>query len=348
MITDMLIAKPDLVMECVRAVSLGFGTTKKVVSYVFAEEYSLVSPRNKGQVGKAIQVAERLGLLRVNGSDIYSSELELVKRLRYSDWNNESKILMFREYLQQYPPYVLFHSFLEMGNDSNIAAIRVGVYYGWKIEKNQRRNAFEEWGLYADMLVLHEEKISVVSSISNNQVIHKNELMKKFITVLDSEMASRSFILSFLGLECYTFLEEDIKTDLMNAMILVHEKPDDAVKLIGTALEDYIKLIAKSRGIALLNNGRPIKTIGSMIDKLRQEGILANHHVNTLKGLEVYTSADLFQGLNSYRKMPVHGKDFDADVRWSLSTEVALIGILQLLLSIRSTHYYLVEKQLMY
>ena len=79
-------------------------------------------------------------------------------------------------------------------------------------------------------------KISIASSISNDQVINKTALMKNFLAVLDSEMASRSFIFSFLGKKCYTFLEGDIKTDLMNAMILVHEKPADAVKLMGTAL----------------------------------------------------------------------------------------------------------------
>ncbi len=98
----------------------------------------------------------------------------------------------------------------------------------------------------------------------------------------------------------------------------------------------------------LEDRGKPISTIGVIIDKLRSEGRLANHHVNALKGLEVYTDASLFQGLNAYRDMPVHGIDPDADMRWSLSTEVAIVGTLQLLLSIRSTYHYLVNRKLSY
>jgi hypothetical protein len=165
---------------------------------------------------------------------------------------------------------------------------------------------------------------------------------------MDTELASRSFVLSFLGQENFDFLTADIKSDLTKALTLVLIRPEDSVKNMGVALEDYLKLIASSRNINLENQGKPLKTIGSIIDKLRQAGVLANHHVNALRGLEVYSSADLFQGLNTYRAMPVHGTDLEADMRWSLSSEIALVSILQLLLSIRSTYHYIVKQKLRY
>jgi hypothetical protein len=341
-------ADPDIVMECIKAVSLNFETTRKVISYIFEKEYKDIHARKKGEVRLALLAAQNLELLQISDGDVYKAKLALVTPITFSVWNEDTKRAVFREHLQQYDPYIRFHSFMDIGDSSDSAAKKTSVYYGISPFLEGEMNAFARWGLYAGTLIESNGIVQISPALKAKAIIQDVPSIKGFFDALDTQMASRIFIQTFLGQKTYNFLTPDIRNDLVESMTHAIDDPESAVKSIGTALEDYIRMLATNRGVVLKQGKNPIKMIGPMIDKLRTEGVLANHHVNALRGLEVYTDADLLKGLNSYRKMPVHGRDPDADMRWSLSTEVALVGTLQLLLSIRSTYHYIVEKKLKY
>ncbi len=341
-------ADPDIVMECVKAVSLNFETTRKVISYIFKKEYKDIHAQKKGEVKLALLAAQNLGLLQISDGDVYKATLALMKSLTFSVWNEDTKKALFREQLQQYDLYNRFHSFMDIGESSDSAAKRTSVYYEISPLLEGEMNTLALWGLYAGTLIESNGIVQISPSLKARAITQAVPSLRGFFDALDNQMASRIFIQTFLGQKAYNFLTPDIRNDLVESMTHAIDDPESAVKSTGTALDDYIKMLATNRGVALKQGTKPIKMIGPMIDKLRAEGVLANHHVNALKGLEVYADADLLEGLNSYRKMPVHGRDLEADMRWSLSTEVALVGILQLLLSIRSTYHYIVEKKLKY
>jgi hypothetical protein len=152
-----------------------------------------------------------------------------------------------------------------------------------------------------------------------------------------------------LGQDAFDFVESDVQNDLARALTLSVSEPENAVVCIGRALEDHLKLIANARNIQLVDhNGNDITSIGPIISKLRHHRVIAKHQGNILRGLEVFTCTELLRGLNAWRNMPVHGRDSEADMRWSLGTEVALVGTFQLLLSIRSTYHYVVMHRILY
>ena len=336
-------------MECVEVVSLGFATTKKVVAYLLETDYKNIHPRSIGVVGLAIEAAKDLGFLNVSSGSIYDADLSLTEPLPSTPWDEPTKRALFRKHLQQYEPYVKFHSFLDIGNSVDSAARRVSIYYEITPLMSGEENTLAGWGLYAGTLIKFDEIVQIAPAVKSESVMKTVPNLSGFLQAMDTEMASRVFIQTFLGQQAYDFLTDEVKKDLVESMTLAVSRPEDAVICMGRALEDYMKILARERNVLLeKDDGRPISTIGEMIDKLRREDCLANHHVNALKGLEVYTDADLFQGLSAYRAMPVHGMDPDADMRWSLSTEVAIVGALQLLLSIRSTYHYVVDGMLSY
>ena len=88
--------------------------------------------------------------------------------------------------------------------------------------------------------------------------------------------------------------------------------------------------------------------IGQIINLLRSKKILADHHASSLKGLEVFVSNDVLNGFNAFRKMKAHGKNIDAEQRWSLSPEIALVMTLQTILAIKRTYYYVIKNKLSY
>jgi len=336
-------------MECVEVVSLGFATTKKVVAYLLETDYKNIHPRSIGVVGLAIEAAKDLGFLNVSSGSIYDADLSLTEPLPSTPWDEPTKRALFRKHLQQYEPYVKFHSFLDIGNSVDSAARRVSIYYEITPLMSGEENTLAGWGLYAGTLIKFDEIVQIAPAVKSKSIMKAVPNLKSFLQAMDTEIGSRVFIQTFLGQQAYDFLTEDVKKDLAESMTLAVSRPEDAVKSMGRALEDYLKLLAKDRNVLLeKNNGTPINTIGEIINKLRSEGCLANHHTKALEGLEVYTDARIFLGLNAYRSMPVHGMDPDADMRWSLSTEVAIVGTMQLLLSIRSTHHYLVNGKLSY
>ena len=146
-------ADPDVVMECVRAVSLGFVTTKKVAACIYGHEYKDIPSRSKGVVGLAIEAARDLGFLNVFSGSLYDADLSLTNPLASTTWDEAIKRALFRERLQQYEPYVRFHSFVDIGDSADSAARKVSIYYDITPLLSGEENTLARWGLYAGTLV---------------------------------------------------------------------------------------------------------------------------------------------------------------------------------------------------
>jgi hypothetical protein len=174
-------------------------------------------------------------------------------------------------------------------------------------------------------------------------------MLPELLELLDDDIKCRTFLSKWLGNDAFNFIDEDIKRDLINAIKNYEKNPEQSIRYAGNALEDHLKLISKNRQIRLVNrNGRPLHTIGSIMKKLFDENVIADHHYSTLRGLEVFLSYNVLEGLNAFRKMTSHGKNLNVMKRWELGYEIALVIILQLILAIRSTYYYAVKNKLRY
>ncbi|MHA1636464.1 MAG: hypothetical protein ACTSUO_06270 [Candidatus Thorarchaeota archaeon] len=337
-------ANADNIMKCAQAIFLGFNTRELVGGYIFAEKYDDLHHARKDIIQKAVDAGLALQIIEERGS-----QLALDASIRITSWDSKNKQLVFREHLQDFDPYIFFHSLIDMGDSSDIAVRRTSILREFSKKLEGERNILAKWGLYAETLVMQNGKVQVNPNIKSKSIVPTSPTLDNLIQSLDSEIAARTFILQFLGKNAHDFIGKDIQKDIMLAMTQAESEPEKSVQNIGRALEDHLKLIADVRSVQLINNrGNPINSIGPIISALRGRRIIAKYQRNILSGLEVFTSMDLFLGLAAWRNMPSHGRDLEANMRWSLSTEVAIVGIFQLLLSIRSTYYYVVENQTSY
>jgi hypothetical protein len=331
--------EPELIMICVYAVSRGCDIGKQIVEFAEKKDYALIGPPTKGKYSKALATASELGMLVLSGSKPLSSKVELIKPLALPLNTRTQMAAFFQEFLQEYEPFILYLSLMQDGNDSTSAAARTCAILNIRPMMTDELNAFASWGIYAGILETPNGRIQIAPKIQKKSVDKKVKSLKRLIDAMNGKLASRTFIRSFLGQDAYSFLPKEIVSDLVEAIERTVDKPDEAVAKMGVAFEDYLKHFATASGLSLVSSkGTSISAIGPLLKLLRSKRKISKYHDDVLRGLEVFTSKDLFDGLRTYRNLGHHGKDPIEDARWSLSTEVALVGILQLLLSIRSTY----------
>jgi hypothetical protein len=331
--------EPELIMICAKAVSRGCDTSRQIVEFAEMKDYALIGGPTKGKYSKALAAASELGILVLSGSKPLLSKAELPKPLALPLKTGTQMAAVFQEYLQEYEPFILYLSLMQDGNDSASAAARTCVILSIRPMMTEELNTFANWGIYAGILETSNGCVQVAPKIQKKSVDKKVKSLKRLIDAMNGKLANRVFIRSFLGQEAYSFLPKEVVSDLVEAIERAISKPDESVAKMGVAFEDYLKHFATAKGLSLIRpNGTSISTIGSLLKLLRANREISKYQDDVLKGLEIFTSKDLFDGLKTYRNLGHHGKDPIEDARWSLSTEVALVGIFQLLLSIRSTY----------
>jgi len=338
---------PQRIISIVEAISFGFNSFEKVCEFVFDKQHSKISGGDKNHISRGISSTEQLGMLSSSVNDIKNATFEL-KNIQNSipqTWKEEDKIVFFKNSIQAFQPFLRYYDFISKGFSHSSAASKTSSIFEISPPLSGENNVFKRWGVFSGIF---DDSGEIKAELKESPIKQKTEF---FIEAqgLNDDLRCRKFILDWVGEDSFNFIDEDIKSDLIKALKCYDSDPDSSIKHSGNALEDHIKLIAKNRGVLLnSSNGKPLSTIGAMVQKLREVKVLADHHTNTLKGLEVFLSADVFHGLNAFRIMPSHGKNLEAKQRWSLSSEIALIVVLELILAIKSTYYYAIKKKLYY
>lgn len=344
-------APAERILQCVEAVAHGFDTYSLIVRFVFDKDPKKVSTGDKSHLSRALGTAVQLGLLVEIGGDgqerkFALGELHGLDARRMTDSDRQ---VLFRERLQRFPPFLKFFDLLTYGYACESAAAKVTGYFDISPELKGTNNILAQWGTYSGILRESEEGIRPARPSTTLAPTHPVRMLEELVRQLDSELAARSHLAIHLGQDAFDFLDEPVRTDLVSSLLKLEPEPEEALRLAGLALEDHLKKLARERNIPLVNQkGKPLRTIGAIIQKLRQEKVLADHHQSTLRGIEVFLSADVLNGLNAYRIMPSHGKNLEADQRWSLGGEIAVVVVLQIILVIRSTYWYAVQHRLVY
>ena len=340
---------PDRITKILTAISFGFNDFSKSCEFVFDTPYKKISPGDKNHFSRAIATAEQLGTIKVNGTSIKDGGFELVIDKKYNPrtWTVDEQRVFFREVIQSFDPFTKYYDFIAKGYSHSSSATKISSYYGIDPYLSGDNNILRKWGEYA--LIFDSHTGNVDNSLLKSPISNQTRFFMEVLEDLNNDLARRTFLLKWLGEETFNFIDKDIINDLISALKYYDTDPTKSIRNAGNALEDHLKLLASFRNIQLLNQkGKSLKTIGSIIQKLREEKVLANHHLSTLKGLEVFLSSEVFQGLNAFRTMPSHGKTIDDNQRWELSSEIALLVVLQIILAIKSTYFYVIKQKLLY
>ncbi len=338
----------ERIIKICSAISYNFDEFEKICEFLFEKKSNKISSGDKNHVSRAISTAQQLNMIRLDDQDVKKSKYEFLDFDKFNPqiWNDLEKSTYFRLKLQEFAPFLRYFDFVSKGFTHKSAASNVSSLFSISPEITGENNIFRRWGTFAD--VFSEEGL-IKPDLSPKSIEKDSKFVSSLLKDLDTDLKCRTFIREWLGDDAYNFIDEDIRKDLVFAINNYKKNPDLTLAKLGNALEDHIKLIAKTRKIKLEDaKGKPLHTIGQMINVLRSNKILADHHTSTLKGLEVLVATDVLNGLNAYRKMTSHGKNVDSNQRWSLSSEIGFVAVLQTILVIKSTYYYTIKNKLSY
>lgn len=335
---------PERILDCVEAIEYGCSDLGKIGQFIY--ERPSMSGGAKRVLSKALKVGEGLNLFKRQNDQYLPVNNE---GFNPKSWDNEEKRLFFRARLQEFKPFLLFYDFVSVGYTSTSAAMKTTVLLDLEPRVQSLRNPLAIWGCFAKILEWKDGKL--VPMNSSRMVISKRKLsfLENVSQSLSDGLQANSYLHKLVGDETYNFLEKSVKNDLVKALVLSYEEPGHALRDAGNALEDHLRTVAEKRGVSLKDSrDKPIQTLGGIIQELRKNKVLADHHSSSLLGLEVLVSSNVLSGLNAYRKIPSHGKNVEARMRWSLSEELATIAVLLTILAVKSTYYYAIKKSLRY
>lgn len=335
---------PERMLDCVKAIEHGCSDFKKIGQFIY--ERPNVSGGAKRTLSKALKIGTGLKLFEEQDGEYFPIVHE---GFDPKSWNDEEKRLFFRTRIQKFKPFLVFYDFISLGHASESAAAKTNVLLDLEPRVEGRRNPLAQWGQFVGIFEWKDGNLLQTDNIHTAISKKKISFLEDVSQSLSDKLLANSYLHKLIGDEVYDFLGESVQRDLVKALISSQREPGHALRDAGNALEDHLKKIAEKRGISLLDtHGKPIQALGAIIQDLRRKRVLADHHKSSLLGLEVFLSSNVLLGLNAFRKMPSHGKNFEANMRWSVSEEIAIIVVLQVILAIKSTYYYGIKKSLRY
>jgi hypothetical protein len=329
------------------AVAHGFADFTGVCEFIFDKPSKKISAGDKTHVSRALSSARELGMLSFEG-EVKSASLRLANGDGADPrvWTLDEQKLFFRERLQAFQPFLRYFDFVTHGFSHASAAAKVSSLLKVDPPVTGENNVLRKWGEYSGVFGVTG---NVLPAAATADVVRHSKFVESALQGLDDELKARTFLQEWLGEEVFKAIHEDIRGDLVYALTKYQTDPEGSINKLGNALEDQLKDLARRRGVKLEDSkGKPLHMIGQMIQLLRSSGVLADHHATSLRGLEVFVAANVLNGFNAFRKMKAHGKNLDAQQRWNLSPEIALVVALQTILTIRSTYFYVVKNKLNY
>lgn len=339
---------PDKIIKAITAISFGFDSFDSLCEFIFDSKISNISGGNKNHCSRALSTAIQLNMIKLSNKTIKDSKYKLTIKTKYDPriWEEKEHRLLFREHIQKFRPFLMYFDFISKGFNHSSAAAKTSSFFNLDPFITGENNILRTWGMYSEIF---DKKGNIVEEVLKQSATKNSKYFAEAINNLNNDLTRRNFISKWLGEDAFAFIDEDIINDLTSGLKFYLHDPDKSIRDTGKSLEDFLKLIAKEKNILLVNSkNKPIKTIGTIIQKLREGKVLADHHTSVLQGLEIYLDSNLLQGLNAFRTMPSHGKNFEDNARWELSSELALLYVLQVILAIKSIYHYAIYKKLKY
>ncbi len=338
------LVQPDKMLQCVEAIEYGCSQKEKIGQFVY--ETTVLSGGARSGLNKALAMGKSLKLFAEENGQYLSVNDE---GFDPKTWDEEEKKLFFKMKLQGFKPFLLFYDFISAGSTSESALMKTMVLLNLDPGTQGNKNPLSVWGCFAGIFDQQDGKLAILDSSHGAISKAKISFLENISQSLSDEVIANRYLHNLLGDEAYNFLEESVKNDLVKALVSSQKDPAHALRDAGNAIEDHLKTIAAKRNVLLKDaQNKPIQTLGRIIQELRRRKVLADHHSSSLLGLEVFVAVDVMQGLNAFRKIPSHGKNVEANMRWALSEEIATIIVLQSILAIKSTYYYAIKKNLQY
>jgi len=273
-----------------------------------SKRYALDVLAAASDLGIVVQEGERYRITP-EGSDLGKASLD-------------QRPIAFRKFLIRFDPFVIFASLLLKGYSVDDSARRVKVIFSAPEALPVVINALRSWGKYSGIITRGPEG-DQVSGITEQKLTE--QYLEELIEALQDEWHSKLFIAGKVRDGAYAFLTETDKTYLINALRKYRDYPDDSMKDIGNALENFLRKVAIDKS---LPNVVDQKGIGQLANLLRAKRSILEEHKK------------MCDYVNVFRIAADHGNNPESLKPWKIERDSALEAFLSNLTTIRSVFSY--------
>lgn len=266
---------------------------------------------------RTLPILIELGLVSKDDSGKFICKVPEVERGTKPD----DAVLVIKQAMHNFRPFEAVCEGLALGEPESVAVQRAALNLG--LDDPSKLSILIGWG----------EELKILQRLGGSLQLAP-EVMTKVAAAgstissakIDSEAAARLFNASQLGRAANHYLDEQDRTLLAKAQLSIRTNPEEAVEKSGKALEDYLREIATTKGLAAEAKGQ--NGAGQLGLMLVGKAVIHSHH------------NQLIAAISTVRNMKAHHKDKKTMKPWHVTeagAEWAVFGTLQI---IRSVHAY--------
>jgi len=234
------------------------------------------------------------------------------------------KLHLFQQLLQSYRPFEVFCRFLFYGEDEPTAMRKASVMLD---DSNLAKNAFpalSKWGV--DTGILSRDKGGVLR-LAETLKEELKAISEALEIKLGNEFEIGLYIGKRLSAQCYEFLENPERQRLVQAFMDSEKNPEKSCEETGKAFENFLRLIAKIKGIDVSNrNG-----IGQVAEELTKYGAIHTKHKN------------ICLAVGTVRTVSAHDRDKVSNIPWIKTPDMAHAILSYSLSVMRSIYLWVFE-----
>lgn len=271
---------------------------------------------------KALLNASHLGFVEKVGSDNYT----YVHMNPLQGMPSAEKRNLFQQSLQAYRPFEALCQFLSYGECESAAMRKASVVIG---DSNLDKNAFTallKWGV--DIGILSRDKSGTLC-LAETLKEELKAISEALEIKLGNEFEIGLYLCRRLATQCYEFLESPERHRLIQAFMDSGENPEKSCEENGKAFENFLRLIAKAKGVDVSNrNG-----IGQVAEELAKQGVIHTKHKN------------MCLAVGAVRTVSAHDRDKVSNIPWTKTPEMAHAVLSYSLSVMRSIYLWVFESK---
>jgi hypothetical protein len=271
---------------------------------------------------KALPTLEALRLVERDGHGCYTTAVSGLRRGTSMDQG----VVALRRALLGYRPFEAFCEGLALGESPTTAARKAGLLLGIGTGAEEKFDVLARLGRSLGIL---ESTGTALTFAAEFTPVAEGDTIVVTPADVESEAKARLFNARWLGRSVHNALDELDRQLLCEALLKFRDDPRKSVESSGQALEDFLREIAMTNGLAA--EAKKANGAGQLGTLLGSKGLIHAHHQK------------LVDAVSTARNARSHRKDKRTMAPWTITDHGALSTFTTTLTTIRSIGEYTIN-----
>jgi hypothetical protein len=278
-------------------------------------------------VNNAISQCVQLGLLTENKGQLTAGD-------KYRDLTKRSEksqlLIVLRQALQNYPPFLIYVDFISKGYSSEDSAWMTSGIFDISSPKDRIEKLFRNWGLQTALIVSDAEGRLTIPEGEKGM---PNNYVRDLINALKADLTAKIFLIETMSPNAYKYLTESkIDIDVLaDALVNYEHDPKTSANKASQFFENFLFKFGTDVG-ANVTKGNGTIQYADIIKAEKDPYLLKNQK-------------HLCYGIGSLRNMSHHDPDKETNKSWVFTPQGAIITSLIVPATIRSIYLYWSEQK---